>query len=101
MEVGVGEMEGLEHGGDVGRVCGCVGGAEGAGGLGSAGALPEGGFGVDVVEEGAGDLGEEGVEVCVPGYRDRARVDVDFGDGVVDAGGLGNGPDEGFGLVDG
>ena len=63
VKIGVGEAEGIEHGGDVGRPGDGRGETDGLIGLGAAGALPEGGFGVDVCEERAGDLGEESVDV--------------------------------------
>ncbi len=102
VEVGVGEAEGVEHGGDVGWRLGDGGGlGDGLGGLGAAGALPEGGFGVDVGEEGAGDLGEERVEVGGGGLRQGAGADGDFGDGVVGGGGFAEGPEEGVVLSGG
>src|SRR5882757_9277356 len=59
VEGGVGEAEGFEHGGDVGRRLSDGSGlGDGISGLDAAGALPEGGFGVDVGEERAGDLSE-------------------------------------------
>ena len=67
LEVVLGEAEGLEHGvdfgggGELGE--GGRGGVAGGWGGDAAGALPEGGLGFDVGEEGAGDGGEEGVEV--------------------------------------
>ena len=65
-----------------------------------AGALPEGGAGFDVGEEGAGDGGEEGVEVFLG--RGRGCVGgVDFADGEAGDGGLGHRPEEGRALVDG
>ena len=68
VEVGVGEAEGVEHGGDVGRRLRDGSGlGDGLAGLSAAGALPEGGFGVDIGEEGAGDLSEKGVEVGATG----------------------------------
>ena len=63
VEVGVGEAEGLEHGGEVaGSLRDGCGSENRQKWLGS-GALPEGGFGVDIGKEGAGDLGEQCVEV--------------------------------------
>ena len=95
VEVGVGDAEGFEHGGDVGWTVGGLGGlGEGAGGLRAADALPEGGFGVDVGEEGAGDSGEEGVEVGGDGLGEGAGAGVDLGDDEVGAGGFGDGPEE-------
>ena len=69
-------------------------------GLEGAGALPVDGFGVYVGEEGACDLGEDGVEV-VGGLLEGARAGVDLSDGVVGDGGLGDGPEEGVVLVGG
>ena len=84
VQVGVGETEGVEHGGDVGRRLGDGDGLrDGLGGLSAAGPLPEGGPGVDVGEEGAGDLSEERVEVRDDGLRQGASADVDFGDGAI------------------
>ena len=59
------------------------------------------GFGVDVGEEGAGDLGEEGVEVSGDRLRQGAGADGDFGDGAVARGGLAEGPEEGVVLSGG
>jgi hypothetical protein len=102
VEVGVGDLEGVDHGGDVGLVFG--GGAglgEDAGGLGAADALPGGGFGIDIAEERAGDLGEQGVEVGSGGLGEGAGADLNFGDGVVGCGCGGDGPDEGIVLIAG
>ncbi len=67
VEVGVGETEGVEHGCRVGRIAdgGCL--RDGLRGLGAAGTLPEAGFGINVGEEGAGDLSKEAVEVGCDG----------------------------------
>ncbi len=94
VEVGVGETEGLEHGGDVGRIGDGRGVGDGCSGLDAACTLPEGGFGVDVGEEGAGDLGEETVDVGGDGLEEGAGADVDFGDGAVAGGGFVDRPDE-------
>ena len=92
VEVGVGEAEGVEHGCGVGRSRRQRRFAEdGLRGLGAAGALPEAGFGVDVGEEGAGDVGEQAVEIGVLGLRDGAGADVDLGDGEVGGGGFARG----------
>ena len=101
-EVGVGETEGVEHGGDVGPgIGGYRQGCEGTRGLHGADALPEGGLGVDVGEEGAGDAAEERVEIGGGGLRERARAAVDFGDGPVGGGGFGDGPEDGVVLAGG
>src|SRR5579871_366471 len=64
VEVGVREGEGLEHWGEVGAAVGGSGVVgKGAEGWEGSATLPEGGFGFDVSEKGAGDLGEESVEV--------------------------------------
>ena len=64
-EVGVGDAEAVEQGLDL---CGLFshGGVDGerADGLRRAGALPGGSFDLYVGKEGAGDLGQERVEVC-------------------------------------
>ena len=101
VEVGVGEMEGLDHGGDVGqRGCGFGGWGDFTKGLEGAGTLPEDCLGVDVGEEGSCDLGEEGVEI-VCGLGEGAGADGDLGDGVVSGGGFGDGPEERVVLVAG
>jgi hypothetical protein len=102
VEVGVGEAEGVEHGGDVGRLLGGGGGlGDGRRGLDGAGPLPEGGFGVDVGEERGGDLSEERVEIRGGGLRQGTRADIDFGDGVVGGGCLAEWPEEGVVLSGG
>lgn len=60
--------------------------------------MPEDGSGIDVAEERTGDLGEDRVEV-VGGLGEGARPDVDFGNGVVGDGGLGDGPKDGIILI--
>jgi len=83
VEVGVGETEGFEHGCGVWRIgdVSCL--WKRLSWLGATGSLPEGGFGVDVGEERAGDEGEETVEVAICGLRGGARGDFYFGDGEV------------------
>ena len=63
VEVGISQAEGLEHGGDVGRLGDGASVRNGRGGLNAARALPESSFGVYVGEERAGDLGEEAIDV--------------------------------------
>ena len=94
VEVGVGEAEGVEHGGDVGTFGDGGGLGDGLGGLSAAGTLPEGGLGVDVGEEGTGDVGEDGVEIGGGWLRQDAGADADFGDGEVSGGGFAEGPEE-------
>ena len=76
VKVGVGETEGLEHGGDIGWIGDGGGVGDGRCGLNATCALPEGGFGVDVGEEGAGDLGEETVDVGGDGLLEGTGADV-------------------------
>lgn len=83
VEVGVGETEGVKHGRGVWRLGDVIGLRKGLDGLGAAGALPERGFSVDVGEEGAGDEGEEAIEVAIRGLRKGTRGGLYFGDGEV------------------
>jgi hypothetical protein len=102
MQVCVGEAEGFEHGGDVvGRLGDGGGLGDELGGLGTAGALPEGSFCFNIGEERAGDLGEERVEIGNNGLRQSARADGNLRDAVVDGGGFAEGPEESFVLSDG
>ena len=95
VQVGVGEAEGFQHGSNV---VGRLGDGGGLGdelcGLGAASALPEGGFGFNIAEERAGDLGEERVEVWGDGLRQGARANGDLCDAVVDGGRFAEGPKE-------
>ena len=95
VEVGVGEAEGFEHGCDVGRLGDCDGLGKAGCWLGATGALPEGCFGIDVGEEGAGDEGEQAVEISGAGLRDGAWGDLHLGDGEVGGSGFGERPEEG------
>ena len=101
VKVGVGETKGLEHGGDIGRIGDGRGVGDGRCGLDAACALPEGGLGVDVGEEGAGDLGEETVDVAGDRLEEGAGADVHFSDRAVAGGGFAERPDDRVVLSDG
>ena len=103
VQVGVGEAEGVEHGLDDRGLVSSIDGCDRCrlSGWVVRDALPEGGLGVDVGEERAGDVGEEGVEIGDGWRRDGAVSRVDLGDGVAGDGGLGDRPDEGVVLTDG
>ena len=84
-------------------------GTSGGGGCGDSGAvgdggscaLPEGGLGVDIGEEGTGDLGEHGVEIGAGGLRDGAVVRFHLEDGEAGDGRLGDRPEDRVGLIGG
>jgi len=101
VEVGVGETEGIEHGRYVRRLGDGGGLREELCGLGAAGALPEGGFGVDVGEERARDEGEETVEVAICRLRQGAWRDLHLGYGEVGDSCFGQRPEQGVVLCGG
>src|ERR1700678_3479689 len=84
VEVGIGEPKGVEHGSDVGRRLSDGSGlGNGRLGRGSTGALPEAGFGVDIGEEGTGNLSQHGVEVGGNGLRKHTRTNAYLGNSAV------------------
>jgi len=81
-QVGVGELEGVQHGLDLRcRLLDRVG-REACLGLGDPGPLPEGSLGLDICEQRTGDDGEDRVQVGAGGLRNGSMAGVHLDDGV-------------------